>query len=116
VILRILFLWCLYAAGGVAQSDGQRQNPSFEYEVARAHEIQPHRRSIPHEGVRQGFHQLRLTLTVSPFGDVLKRRGTSSLGEKPALPETHQAEVFWTVGFSAPLQPHGNRLAGYFDS
>jgi hypothetical protein len=45
--------------------------PSFDYDSARAHELKPHRRTIPLEGVRPGFHQLRLTLMVSPGGEVV---------------------------------------------
>ena len=45
--------------------------PKIEYDIARKHELQPHRRTIPHEGVREGFNQLHLTLTVSPLGDVV---------------------------------------------
>jgi Domain of unknown function (DUF6438) len=50
-------------------SDEKR--PSYDYDVARAHEILPHRRRIPVEGIRPGFNQLRLTLIVSPQGDVV---------------------------------------------
>jgi hypothetical protein len=45
--------------------------PSYEYDVARRHEIKPHRRTIPLKGVGSGFNQLHLTLTVSPTGDVI---------------------------------------------
>jgi len=50
--------------------DKRHSNPSFDYEVARGHEIKPHRRTIPLKGIRPGFNQLRLTLIVSPVGDV----------------------------------------------
>jgi len=50
--------------------DKRHSNPSFDYEVARGHEVKPHRRTIPLKGVRPGFNQLRLTLIVSPAGDV----------------------------------------------
>jgi ankyrin repeat protein len=46
--------------------------PSYDYDIARRHEIKPHRRTIPLEGVNGGFNQLNLTLTVSPSGNVLK--------------------------------------------
>lgn len=45
-------------------------SPSFDYEAARAHEIQPHRRTIPLKGISMGSDQLHLTLTVSTSGDV----------------------------------------------
>src|SRR5579859_4406488 len=46
--------------------------PQFEYEEARGHEIAPHRRTIPTEGAQGGFNQLRLMLTVSATGEVVK--------------------------------------------
>lgn len=49
----------------------QPSYPFFEYAVARAHEVKPHRPSIPLQGVSSGFHQIRVTLTVSPVGDVI---------------------------------------------
>jgi ankyrin repeat protein len=45
--------------------------PSFDYQVTEKHEIKPHRRSIPHEGIGHGFNQLHLELTVSAQGDVV---------------------------------------------
>jgi hypothetical protein len=45
--------------------------PSYDYDVARAHEIKPHRRTIPVTGVLSGFNHLRRTLIVSPTGDVV---------------------------------------------
>lgn len=50
--------------------DKRHSNPAIDYDIARGHEIKPHRRTIPLEGVRPGFNQLRLTLIVSPAGDV----------------------------------------------
>ena len=45
--------------------------PSYDYDIAWAHEIKPHHRTIPLEGVRPGHNQLHLTLIVSPAGDVV---------------------------------------------
>jgi ankyrin repeat protein len=73
-------LVCLLAV--VAQETSKAKYPSFDYDTARSHEIEPHRRTIPFEGVRPGFNQLRLTLTVSPAGDVI---GAEAGGEKPSL-------------------------------
>jgi hypothetical protein len=44
--------------------------PAFEYDVARKHELKPHRRTIPTQGMDQGFNQLHLKLIVSPAGFV----------------------------------------------
>ena len=45
--------------------------PSYDWQIAHAHEIKPHRYNIPLEGVVGGDHQLSLTLIVSPAGDVV---------------------------------------------
>jgi hypothetical protein len=71
-VIWCILLFCFLVGDGVlAQTEKRPRYASFEYEVARAHEIKPHRRNIPHEGIRRGFHQLQLTLTVSPSGEVL---------------------------------------------
>jgi ankyrin repeat protein len=62
-------LTCLLSSVTLQTSGDKR--PSYEYDVARTHEIKPHRRSIPMEGVRAGFNQLHLKLTISPTGDVI---------------------------------------------
>lgn len=59
-----------------AQDASKPSYPSFDYEVARAHEIKPHRRTIPLKGVRAGFNQLHLTLTVSATGAVIDAQAT----------------------------------------
>jgi ankyrin repeat protein len=43
---------------------------SFNYDQAYHHELKPHRRAIPLEG-ENGFNQLRITLIVSPIGEVI---------------------------------------------
>jgi uncharacterized protein DUF6438/ankyrin repeat protein len=66
----LLTLACLLKA---ACSSAAAQNlPEFEYDVARTHELKPHRRTIPLTGVSHGFNQLHLTLTISPAGDVVQ--------------------------------------------
>lgn len=67
----IIALTCLLSSIFFQESgDKKHSNPSFDYEVARGHEIKPHRRTIPVKGVHPGFNQLRLTLIVSPTGGV----------------------------------------------
>src|SRR5713226_416401 len=83
-LLTSLFLWA---------SDGKRPSyPSYDYDVARTHEMKPHRRTIPFEGVRPGFNQLHLTLTVSPTGDVLESDATGDPGMLKLWPQL-QGEV-----------------------
>lgn len=68
---RATTLICLLSSIGLlARAEEQPSYASYGYDVARAHEIRPHRRTIPVECVRGGFNQLRLTLLVSPTGDV----------------------------------------------
>src|SRR5215471_1559913 len=49
-----------------------QEPPSFKYEIARQHELKPHRRTIPLYGVKTGFNQFHITLIVSPAGDVIE--------------------------------------------
>ena len=60
-----------FAAISALTAQEKQQLPSFDYEVARTHELKPHRRSIRLQDVQSGFNQLRLTLTVSPSGHVV---------------------------------------------
>lgn len=65
----VLLLGACLSAIGMTLEAGE--NPSFDYDVARAHEIKPHRRTIPMQGVRSGFNQLHITVIVSPAGEVV---------------------------------------------
>jgi hypothetical protein len=68
----LIALACLLpSAGAWAAQEKPPAYPSFDYQVAYAHEIKPHRRTIPLAGVSDGGDQLGLTLTVSPAGAVL---------------------------------------------
>ncbi len=83
MVRTIVALTCLLLSSFVWASDERRlPYPSYDYEVASAHEIKPHRRTIPLEGVRPGFNQLRLALIVSPAGDVLS---AEAVGENEML-------------------------------
>ena len=69
----------LTCAGAWAAEEKQSTDPSpavasFDDQAAYTHEIKPHRRTIPLAGVTHGGDQLRITLTVSPAGDVLDAR------------------------------------------
>lgn len=62
---------CLSAGLPWAQNEKRPSYHSFDYDVARAHEIQPHRRAVPLEGVSPGENQLHIRLIISPAGDVV---------------------------------------------
>ncbi len=83
MIRAIAALTCFHFAFLLAaQGQDKPTYPSFDYDVARAHEIKPHRRTIPHEGIRSGDNQLHLTLIVSPIGDVISSEAS---GDKKIL-------------------------------
>jgi hypothetical protein len=64
-------LLCLLPGSWLLASEGQEPSyPSFDYLTARDHEIKPHRRTIPVDGVRQGPIGLGLKLTISSTGNV----------------------------------------------
>jgi ankyrin repeat protein len=69
-----------------AQDDRQPPLPFFDYEVAVAHEIKPHRRTIPEKGVEPGLNQLSIALTVSPAGEVTDAKVSSGSGSDKYWP------------------------------
>lgn len=72
MIRAIVAFTCLLSGIFLCASNEKRPSyPFFDYQIARTHEIKPHRRTIPLRGVRDGDNELRLTLIVSPTGDVL---------------------------------------------
>lgn len=79
MIRTIVALTCLLSNTPLWASNEKRQSyPSYDYQIARAHEIKPHRRTIPLWGVPDGDNQLHLTLIVSPTGDVLDAKADDS--------------------------------------
>lgn len=71
MILTLLTL----ALGVLPQQSGDSKPvsyPSFNYEIAEQHELPPHRRSIPHQGISEGFNQLHLKLIVSASGEMVE--------------------------------------------
>jgi ankyrin repeat protein len=82
IVIRIVIALAFLLSGAPLRASGDKPSyPFFHYDVARAHEIKPHRRTIPMARVQPGFNQLHLTLTVSPTGDVVnaEARGDSKL-------------------------------------
>jgi hypothetical protein len=57
----IVALTCILS-GILSQGSGDNKPsyPFYDFDIARKHEINPHRRTIPLEGVSPGFNQLRL--------------------------------------------------------
>ena len=90
--------------------------PSFPYDVARAHEIKPHRRTIPLQGVHSGFSQLTINLLVSPGGEVLDAKASGSPDVLKFWPQL-QAEVDqWKfTPFEIDGKPVTARIEEYID-
>ena len=71
MIRTIVVLICLLSCVILQASDEKRSSPpSYDYEIARTHEIRPHRQNIPVEGIEPGSNLLCFRLTVSATGDV----------------------------------------------
>lgn len=88
---------CVFSLSGalVCVAYEQTLDPSFDYDIARLHELKPHRRTIPMDGVRAGFNQLRLRLTISPAGEVIN---ADAGGDREALkfwPQLHGEVTQW---------------------
>ena len=91
----IAFATVLLAAQFCTSEEGKPSYPSFYYGIVREHELEPHRRSFPMAGVEPGFHQLRLTLIVSPTGDVLNAQGWGDEQSLTFLPNVQDEIKQW---------------------
>lgn len=69
--------------------------PAFDYNEAFAHEIPPHRRSIPLAGVHGGFNQIGLKLTVSASGDVVKAEANTDDNTQQFWPQIRTVVMGW---------------------
>jgi ankyrin repeat protein len=91
----------------LASSEKRPLHPSYPYDVTRAHEIKPHRRTIPLEGVHPGFNQLRLTLIVSPKGDVIDADAQGNRDVLTFWPQLHGEVSQWKF---MPFKKNGNAV------
>jgi hypothetical protein len=93
----IVALVCLLPGLSLFASEGQKPSyRSFDYQTARDHEIKPHRRPIPVDGMSQEFtapHELHLELTVSPTGDVTHAEASGEDGDTRFWPQV-EGEVY----------------------
>ena len=71
----VAFSLCFVSS--LAAQEKKAAHTSFEYTDARKHELEPHRRTVPMDGIEQGFNQLHLTLVVSPAGDVVEAKASA---------------------------------------
>jgi ankyrin repeat protein len=79
----------------LAQGEKRPEYPSFSYEVAETHEIKPHRRTIPIKGVEHGLNQLRLTLTVSLAGGVVRAEANGDDELMKLWPQLESEVLSW---------------------
>lgn len=86
---------CLCALLVTAVCPAQQKPATFDFEAARAHEREPHRHEIPLEGIRRGFNQIGLTLTVSPAGDVLEAIPNADDNLKAFWPQVEPEVLQW---------------------
>src|SRR5579872_91391 len=95
----LLLSLCLWAS-----DDKKPSHPSFDYQAAYAHEIKPHRYTIPLKGVHEGLHQLHLTLTVSPTGEVLDAKADGDANDLKFWPQIEDEVRRWKF---TPFEENG---------
>jgi len=89
---------------------------SIPYDVARQHEIKPHRRTIPLQGMDQGFNQLNLTLTISPTGDVTHAKAEGESKNLKFWPQLQgEVEQWRFVPFAEGGHPVTAEIEEYVD-
>jgi hypothetical protein len=104
--------WLLSTVSLCAPDDKQPVLPSFSSEIAYKHEIQPHRRTIPLQGITSGSNQIGLTLTVSPVGEVIKAVPRAEPEQLKLWPKL-QAEIYaWKF---TPFEVDGKAVTAEVD-
>jgi ankyrin repeat protein len=86
------FACLLSSVAAQAQETKRPAYPIFDYDTAVKHELAPHRRTIPVDGVHSGSNQIGLELVVSPAGDVLEANANGTTGSLEFWPQL-QGEV-----------------------
>jgi ankyrin repeat protein len=114
----IVSLVCLLPSLSLfAAYEGQKpSHPSFDYQTARDHEVKPHRRTIPVDGVRQGSTQLSLKLTISPTGDVTHAEANDDDDEVKFWPQLEGEVYQWKfTPFEVGGKPVTAEVTEYID-
>lgn len=105
MVRTIIALTCCMAGSFLSAIDHQSPHyPVFDYDTARTHEIAPHRRTIPLDGVHEGFNQIRLTLTVSSSGEVIDAEAGGSPEFLKYWPQLQGEVREWKF---VPFKKHG---------
>lgn len=120
-MLRLLLALALLIPRAFSQTSDEKSPalPAFDYQVAYAHELKPHRRSIPMKGVQAGFNQIHLTIIVSPSGDVLDVHPTEEVDPPPrdggALKFWSQLESEVRQWKFTPFEQNGNPVTAQIE-
>ena len=113
----IMMVSCAMALTSTALYSGS--GPSFarfDYDVARAHEIKPHRRTVPLKGMREGSSQFHITLTVSPTGDVIDAHADSQENAVKFWPQLEPEVRKWKfIPFENEGKPATAEVEEYID-
>src|SRR4051794_32593426 len=110
---RVITGLIVYAAAAVmsipvrAADDKPPSYPSLDYEVARTHELKPHRRTIPLKGLREGLNQLSLKLVVSSMGDVLNTEASGDENVLKFWPQLQDEVYHWRF---TPFESNGKAV------
>jgi len=112
----IAFACLLSSAGAWAAQEKPPAHPSFDYQAVYDHEIKPHRRTIPLAGVSYGGNQLRITLTVSPAGDVLDAKPEGEDADLKLWPALRPEVLGWKfIPFEVDGHPVTASVEEYID-
>ncbi len=113
----VIALACLLSSAGArAAEEKQPAYPSFDYQATYAHEIKPHRRTIPLADVSYGFHELRLTLTVSSEGAVLDAKPAGDDEDNKFWPDLRPEVLRWKfIPFEVDGHPVTASVEEYID-
>ncbi|HEU5350187.1 MAG TPA: ankyrin repeat domain-containing protein [Terracidiphilus sp.] len=104
------------AAQATAPQKAAPAYPYFDYDAAQKHEVKPHRRTIPLDGVEEGENQLHLILIVSADGKVIKANAESGTGSMKFWPTVRDEVMQWTfTPFEVNRKPTNAKVEEYVD-
>jgi ankyrin repeat protein len=105
--LLVLFLLVLFLLSSLPLA-AQTSPATIKYDEARLHELKPHRRSIPVDGITGAFNQLHLTLTISPAGDVTHAEASGDALSEKYWPSIEGEVSQWRF---TPFEQSGHPIA-----
>jgi hypothetical protein len=107
--LLVLFLLVLFLLSSLPLA-AQTSPATIKYDEARLHELKPHRRSIPVDGITGAFNQLHLTLTISPAGDVTHAEASGDALSEKYWPSIEGEVSQWRF---TPFEQSGHPIAAH---